>query len=266
MLENHLPNSSESLRKIVAAGLIPSRRIWGMLVLRSLVSFSLLLLLAFLFQLSGTENPIVASSAWWLWFVMIAGVISIILMSHFGRKEGLRLRDIYNLNKSSWKGDLLWLLIGLAVTALVAQAPGTWMAEKLWGDPDYPNTLLIQPLPLVAIYPLFLLMPIIHGFAELPIYWGYVSPRLRAAGMNRWLVICIVGFVLSIQHMFFSFQLDWRYDLWLAIKFLPFALWTGFLIDRRPTVLPYLMAVHILMDAMLPVLVYLVSTGRPLGL
>jgi len=266
MIENQLPNSLESLAIKHEAGLIPSRRVWGMLILRSFITFSFLLLLALVFHFAGVENPIKASSAWWLWFVTLAGVVCIVLMSYFGQKEGLRLRDIYNLNKSSGKGDLLWLLIGLAVTALVAQAPGTWLAQRLWDDPNYPNTLLIQPLPLAAIYPLFVLMPIIHGFAELPIYWGYVGPRLRAAGLNRWLVILLVGFVLSIQHMFFSFQLDWRYDLWLAIKFFPFALWTGILIDRRPTVLPYMMAVHILMDAMLPFLVYLVSTGRPLGI
>ena len=82
--------------------------------------------------------------------------------------------------------------------------------------------------------------------------------------MNRYLVIAVVGFVLSIQHMFFSFQLDWRYDLWLAVKFLPFALWTGFIIDRRPTSLPYLMAAHGLLDATLPLFILTVSKGLPL--
>jgi hypothetical protein len=108
-------------------------------------------------------------------------------------------------------------------------------------------------------------MPTTQALAELPIYWGYVSPRLRAAGMNRWLVMGIVGLVLSLQHMFFSFQLDWRYDLWLAFKFLPFALWTGFIVDRRPTSLPYLMFVHFLMDASLPLLAFMAAKGLPLS-
>ena len=55
--------------------------------------------------------------------------------------------------------------------------------------------------------------------------------------MGRWLALFLIGAVLSVQHMFFAFQLDWRYDLWLAVKFLPFALWTGFIVDRRPTAL-----------------------------
>jgi hypothetical protein len=79
--------------------------------------------------------------------------------------------------------------------------------------------------------------------------------------MNRWAVIAIVGTVLSIQHLFFSFQLDWRYDLWLALKYLPFALWMGFIVDRRPTTLPYLMGAHFLLDATLPLLVLMASKG-----
>lgn len=70
---------------------------------------------------------------------------------------------------------------------------------------------------------LFLLFPISHALTELPTYWGYVAPRLRSGGMNRWLVILIVGTVLSVQHLFMSFQPNWQYSLWLGVKFLPFA-------------------------------------------
>ena len=37
-------------------------------------------------------------------------------------------------------------------------------------------------------------------------------------------MIALVGVVLSVQHLIFSMRFDWRFDLWLAIKFLPFAL------------------------------------------
>lgn len=58
---------------------------------------------------------------------------------------------------------------------------------------------------------------------------------------------------------------DWRYDLWLAVKFLPFALWTGYVVDRRPTALPYLMGLHFLIDVSLPVVVLMVSRGMALS-
>jgi hypothetical protein len=250
-----LPNSPETLVPLISEGRIPMRRVWGMLFIRSGLSFFLLLIVATLYSISGYKSPFAASSAWWLWFVTVTNVVCIVLMVRFGRFEGLRLRDIYNAVRATWKGDLGWFLIAFVGTAIFTQLPGTLLAGTLWEDPNYPNALLFQALPSLAVYPLFLLMPLTHALAELPTYWGYASPRLRASGINRWIVILLVGFFLSIQHMFFAFQPDWRYDLWLAIKFLPFALWTGIIIDRRPTVLPYLMAAHFALDSILPYLV-----------
>ncbi len=261
MNSHHMPNSPESLMPKVANGQIPRRRAWFMLVLRSALSFALLLLLSAIYRLAGSDSPVSDSAAWWLWFVTAANIACLAWMVRFGRQEGLRLREIYFASRATWKGDLAWFLLAGIVSAAVAMPPGTLLAQALWGDANFPTNLLFRPLPLWAIYPLFLLMPTTQALAELPTYWGYVAPRLRAAGINRWLVIGIIGFWLSIQHMFFSFQPDWRYNLWLAVKFLPFALWTGFVIDRRPTTLPYLMVLHFLLDATLPLLTLMVSQG-----
>ena len=258
------PNFPESLAGQVANGQIPLRRVWWMLVLRSALSFALLLLVAAIYQSVNSNAPISDSAAWWLWFITVVNIACIVLMIRFGRQEGIRLREIYFIRRATWKGDLAWFLLAGVVSAGVAMPPGTLLAQVLWGDANFPNNMLFQPLPLLAIYPLFLLMPTTQALAELPTYWGYVAPRLRAAGMNRWLIIGIVGFWLSVQHMFFSFQLDWRYNLWLAVKFVPFALWTGFVIDRRPSTLPYLMVLHFLLDATLPLLVLMVSLGMSL--
>jgi len=261
-----LANSPAQLTEKVQLGLIPPRRVYGMLVLRSGLTFTLLLLLAAIFALAGRGTPVADSAAWWLWFVTIANIASIVFMARFSRMEGLRLRDIFFVNRSTWKGDLLWLLIALVGSSLTAMPPGMLLANALWADPNLPNQMLFQPLPFWAIYPLFALMPTTQAFAELPIYWGYVAPRLRARGMNRWLAILLVGFWLSIQHMFFAFQPDWRYNLWLGVKFLPFALLTGILIDRRPTLLPYMMFVHFLLDATLPLLLLMSAQGLPLAM
>lgn len=265
MSSTGMTNSPEALAPLISDGHIPMRRVWWMLVLRSALSFGLLLALAGVLALFGRERAIDSSAAWWLWFVTATNVVCIALMVRVGRMEGLRLRDIYFARRSTWKGDLRWALIFTAGTLVVAMLPGMLLAGALWGDVNYPNSLLFQALPLFAVYPLFSLMPITQALAELPIYWGYVAPRLRASGMGRWMVIGIVGAVLSAQHMFFAFQLDWRYDLWLALKFLPFALWTGYVVDRRPTALPYLMGLHFALDASLPLLLLLASRGIPLG-
>jgi len=258
-------NSPAALEPLIADRRIPLRRVWGMLALRSALSFGLLLALAIALKATGRHDAVASSAAWWLWFVTAANITCIALLARFGRLEGLRLRDLYFASRSTWKGDLLWALIFSAGTAVFAMLPGTYLAGALWEDASYPNGLLFQALPLLAVYPLFLLMPVTQAFAELPTYWGYVAPRLRASGMGRWMVIGIVGATLSAQHLFLAFQLDWRYDLWLAVKFLPFAIWTGFIVDRRPTALPYLMGLHFLLDASLPLLLFLASKGMPLS-
>ena len=253
------------VRRHVTERRLPPRRVWGMLALRSAVSFALLLAVALAYALLGRADPIAASSAWWLWFVTVANFASIALMARFARLEGLRLRDVYFFDRTTWRGDLKWAGIFAVGSVLLAMPPGMALAALLWGNANTPNDLLFQPLPLLAVYPLLLLMPVTQALAELPIYWGYVAPRLRAFGYGRWTVIGLVGAVLSLQHLFFSFQLDWLFGLWLAVLFLPFALWTGYVADRRPTALPYLMALHFLIDASLPVLLLLVSRGMSIG-
>lgn len=256
-----LGNSAESLATLIPDGKLPRYRAWAMLALRPGSTLAMLLTAAALYASRGIEAPFDKAAAWWLWYVTAANALSIFLMARFGKREGLRLRDIYFAKRSTWKGDLPWFTLALAVTALVAQVPGMLLANLFWGTQSVANNMLFGAIPVPAIYPLFGLMPTSHAFAELPLYWGYVAPRLRAAGMNRWLAIAVVGSVLSLQHLCFSFQPDWRYALWLAVKFLPFALWTGFVVDRRPTVLPWMMGGHFLLDAMLPYLQLLVSRG-----
>ena len=53
MNRNILPNSPESLAPQLTDSLISSKRVWGMLVLRSILSFFILLLLALVFKLNG---------------------------------------------------------------------------------------------------------------------------------------------------------------------------------------------------------------------
>ncbi len=243
----------------VPSGRIPPLRVWTMLALRPGISFICLLAVAGAYALRGSDHPFADSAAWWLWFITLANFATIFALVRCAKAEGLRLRDIYRLSPSTWKGDLIWTAAGFIGIALVAQAPGEALARLLWGSSSVPNGMLIGPLPVFAVYPLFVLFPVSHGLAELPLYFGYVAPRLRTLGRPR--AILIAAAVLSVQHLFISFQPDWRYCLWLAVKFLPFALLVGILIDRRPTILPYLMGGHLLLDASLPFLVLLVSRG-----
>lgn len=242
---------------------IPAGRIWLVLSVRSLFTFAQILLVALAYRLRGDRQALFHSSAWWLWFVTATNVVCLLMLRHYGRIEGFHPGDFYRFRRSGLKGDLLWTALSLTGIAVVGLLPGIILQRMLWGNSLDPNTVLFRTLPVAAVYPLFLLMPVTQALAELPLYWGYAAPRLRNSGLKPVMTILVVGFILSLQHMFFSFIWDWRFNLWLALKFFPFALWTGYVVWRRPTVLPYLVVIHFLMDASLPVLSYMVSVGIP---
>ena len=60
-----MPNSPERLAPLVADGTIPRSRIWLMLLLRSVLSLTLLLSAAGIMALTGTEDAVRSSAAWW---------------------------------------------------------------------------------------------------------------------------------------------------------------------------------------------------------
>jgi hypothetical protein len=102
--------------------------------------------------------------------------------------------------------------------------------------------------------------PIIHALTELPTYFGYVLPRLSAMTRPR-MALVLTAAVLSFQHLFLPLLFDWKYLVWRALMFLPFALWIGWIIHRRATVLPYLAIAHALLDVTLPIYVLQASMG-----
>ena len=67
----------------------------------------------------------------------------------------------------------------------------------------------------------------------------------------------------AFQHVALPLILDWRFVIWRLLMFLPFALFIAWVIDRRRTVLPYMMGAHGLLDAQLPVFILLASLGTP---
>jgi hypothetical protein len=103
--------------------------------------------------------------------------------------------------------------------------------------------------------------PVIHGLTELPTYFGYVMPRLQTLTGRSLGPLMATAAVLSVQHAFLPLLFDWRYIVWRALMFLPLAAWFAWVVNRRPTVLPYLAIAHALLDVSLPILLLQASLG-----
>jgi hypothetical protein len=117
---------------------------------------------------------------------------------------------------------------------VLALVPNIGVAALLWGDPTIAVDLLVRPLPLAAAWALLLAFPIAIGLSELPVYFGYVLPRLRRHVGGRVPAILVTAAVLSLQHVTLPLVFDWRFVVWRAVVFLPFALLLAVVLDKRP--------------------------------
>jgi hypothetical protein len=122
---------------------------------------------------------------------------------------------------------------------------------------------MFRPLPLWAVWIVIPLFPISIALSELPTYYAFAAPRLQAATGRHWTPLIAAAGWHAVQHVALPVVWDWRFVTWRLLMFLPFALFVAWLIDRRRTVLPYMMTVHGLLDAQLPVFILLASLGTP---
>jgi hypothetical protein len=259
-----IPNSAGEVRERLSRGRIEARAVWGMLFLRPALAVGAQLLLAGILLGAGTEQPWRRAADGWLATLSAAEIVNLLLLVHLARREGIRPRDLVNPGgRATFGGDAAWLVLALVVSAPLAQLPNVWLAMAVWGDAQTGADLLFRPLPVPLAVALVVVFPIVHALTELPTYFGYVMPRLQALTGRRWSPLVACAIVLSAQHAVLPLLLDWRYLVWRSSMFLAFALWVGFVVDRRPTVLPYLTAVHWLLDLPLPLLVLAASTAAP---
>ena len=204
-------------------------------------------MIAFILALTGSKSAWDESARYWTFLAFLANFVSLYLLVRLFKTEGKRFWDILRFSRETWKTDLL-LFVGLSIIGMpIAAAPREPLAAAIFGDPMIATNMLFRPLPTWA-FALSFLFPLTIWFAELPTYFGYVMPRLEAQLRNGWIAWLIASFFLPLI-------LDGGYLLWRFGMFLPFALFTGLVLKFRPSLLPYFVIVHALMD-ITTVLVY----------
>lgn len=233
-------------------------RPWLMLFSRSaLFVFFQLLITAILFT-AGVTNAWDESARYWTFLAFLANFASLFLLIRLYKAEGKNFWDSLRFSRATWKTDLLWF-IGFSIIGLpFAALPREPLAAVLFGDVTIANNLLFQPIPTWAFI-LSFLFPLTIWFAELPTYFGYCMPRLFRMGESQtrpYLAWLLASFFLAAQHIFLPTLFNGAYLLWRFGMFFPFALVSGLALKFRPTLMPYFIIVHALMDVT-TVLVYL---------
>ncbi len=248
---NALPNSQAAIQERVTAQKIPWMRPVLMLFSRLVLFAGWQGVVALSFALQGSPDPWGASIAWWPLTVTLTNLVSIFLLRYAARAEGFRLRDLYRVERHSIWRELLLSLGALVISAPLSMLPNTLLGNLLFGDANLTAAMMFRPLPMAAVYGLMLTFVLTIPFAELPTYFSYVMPRLAALTGKGWVALVVSAFMLSAQHIAFPLIFDVRFILWRLLMFLPFALWIGFALYKRPRLLPYLMVGHALIDSTL---------------
>jgi hypothetical protein len=223
---------------------------WLMLLSRSVLFLFFQLLIVLFLAARGSQsarNAFQASARWWTFIAFLANFVSVYLLIRVFRAEGKRYLEAIRFSRSTVRTDLIWFFLSSLVGMPIAAAPMNIVGEAIFGDPMIPAYMMFQTLPAWALV-LSFLFPLTIAFAELPTYFGYAMPRLAEQLKNGWLAWLVAAFFLAAQHMFLPFIFNGGFLLWRLLMYLPFALYAGLMIKLRPTLLPYYMLVHALID------------------
>lgn len=252
------PNAIPAIRPRAAAGLVTRRRANAVLVFRIIGFAAVQALLAGWFALRGAAEPWATAAGWWPLVAVVVSVLTAVLLAWAVGREGLRYRDLLSIRRDTWRGDLLGALVVFLLSGPPAYLPMLWLSTALFGDPQAASALMFRPLPPGWAGFLFVAFPLSVALTELPAYFGYAMPRLLALdgaaesgsfvrdSLARGVLLPV--FFLAAQHATLPLLFDWRFIVWRLGMFLPFALLVGVALRRRPTLMPYLMAGHFLID------------------
>jgi hypothetical protein len=205
-------------------------------------------LIAEIFALRGAAQPWQASIAWWPMTALLTNLICLALLDWFMRLEGLRLHNLYTFDRRYIKQDTL-IALGLALlSSFLVLLPSYWLTTILFGDASATYELMFKPLPLWAAWTILILFPLSIALAELPTYFAYVMPRIKALSGRAWLAVLLPVVLLSAQHIALPLIFNWHFIIWRLLMFLGLALLMGIGLYWRPRLLPYLMVLHLLGD------------------
>jgi hypothetical protein len=251
MAELTPPYIPQTIRTQIQDGTIRPRTLYWMLPARSLFCLLAQAVFALAFWARGSLNPWSASVPYWNVFGTLADIGCLFLLYHFLKKEGFRIVDLLRVpHFPVWRDVLIGFGLFLLIFPIVVMG-GTILANfVVYGtlQPDLGEGVLIaRQLPLWAtLYSLFIWW-LIWSVTESTYYNGYLFPRLEVVKGRTWIVILIVGFFWSLQHVFFPFIPDVKYIVWRFLQFLGIGLLMPWLFSRFRRLRP-LIITHWLMD------------------
>lgn len=193
---------------------------------------------------------------WWVYQTTFASLLTIPFLLWLLKKEQINYLEFIGFNKKRLAKDiglaLLYGILGLAVGGVGLYGS----AFLIYGG--LPPETMFTPLPLWAVLPALIIMPLSITSVEAPLYIGYALPRLISIIKNKNIAVCIVAFALAFQHITIPLIFEWEFMLWRVVSFIPVALLLAIIFLKTRRLFP-LMIAHFLMDFQIMVTILLYS-------
>ncbi len=235
----------------------------GMVVLALLMRLVLFAgfqgVIALILAIGGTADAWSASAAWWPIAAAATSAVTFAFLRWRARREGFSLAALYRPQRQGRGRDILWAVLVALVGGGLAVAGSILLAPVFFSNPQVASGLLAQPLPLWAAILAVIVFPAGVALTELPLYFGYVQPRVRTLTGSAVAAVLIPSIMLSLQHATLPLLFDPSFIAWRALMFIGFALVLGWVLWKRPRLLPYLIVLHFLLDLQAAVTILIAS-------
>ncbi len=206
----------------------------------------LFLFLSFQIFIALFLNSWEGSVKYWALSASLANIVGIVLLAILFNQENISFFSIFRFQKGNLKGDLIWFLILLLISVPIAIIPSLALSTLLWGNTEYYHQVLFQSLNRTLVYCLLFVYPLTTGLAELATYFGYIMPRLKGYFKSQWIVIALPILAFSLQHCTLPLVFETKFIFFRGVMYLLFAFIYGIALYKRPSLLPWLAILQIL--------------------
>jgi hypothetical protein len=253
-------NSPRAIQQRIQAGRIG----WaGPLVLTTARTGLILLVQAVVataFLVHGDPSPWRAQAPWWTVYATLVDIGCLLLLSRQARREGIRLVDLFGIERSQLRREILWGLLYFVVLFPIVAGFGSKFASWLvYGTTQLtphmlaPGFLSERQLPHWAVIYSLSVFWLVWSPTEEVIYQAYCAARLQVLTGSAWVTVTLVGFWWAFQHSVFPLLFDWRLIVFRFLQFLPLVV-VFQLVYLRTRGLPRMIIMHWPMDLFAAVL------------
>ncbi|MBK7427933.1 MAG: hypothetical protein IPI60_13355 [Saprospiraceae bacterium] len=190
------------------------------------------------------------SQKYWILVATITNICSILILRTLLKNKGINLLSIFKFDSTTLKKDLFIFLLLASISIPLVLLPSYYLNIWIYGGSSHYSDIMFQPISKVLVYLLLIAFPLSIAFAELATYFGYLMPLLKTRLKSKTLIVLIPAFFLSIQHCTLPLIFELDFIVFRALVFLPFAVLLGISIFKRPSLFPYFVVFHGLLDAM----------------